>query len=396
MEFVEKTNARIITLDTNYRSTAGILGAAGRLISANVDRVEKRITAHRGDGPPPQVHFCEDSDDQTSQIVLELDRICHDNPPVPSNAEGVPPYRFTVRPGQAAILARTNQHLMSLEIDLISWRVPYLRTGSGFWKHRTVQTYVAILSALADKQDVGLQLALRWGKVPDTVLADLMEAGKGSIVGLLDLLDLPTRRSLPGGPVVQEFLDCITTWRRKLAGRPQLEDTRSVIFGVAGWMTAVLRGTCGVDLDDAHELPAPSRAQMRDIGRIEAVRDLLSDKFRGSLAQRLRAATQQDGDGDLPRVILSTFHASKGMEWDHVFLTDVVDGIVPNLKDSGGGDAAVAEERRVFYVAMTRARNSLHIYSNLRKASEFLYDAGLITGADVAYAQREQANLVRI
>ena len=94
------------------------------------------------------------------------------------------------------------------------------------------------------------------------------------------------------------------------------------------------------------------------------------------MVQRLYLLDQAR-DSDLPRVILSTFHSSKGLEWDHVFLLEFYGGSVPKA-DELSPHEAWEEERRCAYVAMTRARDHLTIYTRAHQpASEFLADAGL-------------------
>ena len=111
------------------------------------------------------------------------------------------------------------------------------------------------------------------------------------------------------------------------------------------------------------------------IDRLQAARDTLV-AARGSLSARIRKVQQNDNRA-IPRVILSTFHASKGLEWTHVYLVDVYDGSVPKIAE-GGSDEEVAEERRVFYVALTRARDSLTIYTRSdMPPSEFLRECEL-------------------
>ena len=127
--------------------------------------------------------------------------------------------------------------------------------------------------------------------------------------------------------------------------------------------------------DDGHVIQASGRREIRELDRLQAARDTLVSA-RGALSARIRKVQQND-NRDIPRVILSTFHASKGLEWTHVYLVDVYEGSVPKIAE-GGSDEEVAEERRVFYVALTRARDNLTIYTRSdMPPSEFLRECEL-------------------
>ena len=132
---------------------------------------------------------------------------------------------------------------------------------------------------------------------------------------------------------------------------------------------------CGED-EEGKTVQAKGRRDIRDLDRLEAARDALTEA-RGNLQTRIRRVQENDGK-EIPRVVLSTFHASKGLEWKHVFLIDVYGGSVPKV-DELSSDEEMAEERRVFYVAMTRAQDELTIFTRTdMPESEFLADAELI------------------
>lgn len=369
MNYASLTNAAIISLGVNYRSTDGILTSATRLIAANSNRVPKEQTAARGIGPAPTVVVARDAGAQIDQLIQRLDLLC--TIPAPSPLQGGKPYRFGVLPGQVAILTRTNDHLRAVEKAFVEARIPYVRSGRNFWQDKAVQAMIALLGSFHSKDSVGLEIALHWAGVPVEVCRQLTELGGGSLNGLLKSPSEVGR--LPGGPVVENLFQNAASWVTKHAsGRPQ-----AAIYGVAGWMTAVLMGTCGVPIgdQDPDEQFIPKKRPAA-VDCLELARDILADRFTGSLAQRLRLTQQDNRREDLPRIVLATFHASKGLEFDHVFLLDVVEGIVPS-KESTSAEA-LAEERRIFYVAMTRAADSLTIFTRPKeKISRFIHEAGL-------------------
>ena len=372
MDFVAATGAKIIKLDTNYRSTEGIVSTASKLIAYNVDRVPKQIKAGRGPGPLPKVRCLSKEDSQAMRIVHALDAVCARNP-VPEPLPDCEPFRFGVLSGQAAVLARTNAQLDALEKVLRSCRVPYLRNGRSFWDAQVLQVYISILESLIRKDGMGLEIALRWAKVSDRHIRQLHELSGGSMWRYVDPND--TMAAPATGSVVFESLIANgRAWATKLANPDDPKVAEGPIHGVADWMSGVMRNRLTHD-EDGQAVQSPGRREIRELDRLQAGRDTLV-AARGSLSSRIRKVQQNDSK-DIPRVILSTFHASKGLEWRHVYLVDVYDGSVPKITE-GGSDEEVAEERRVFYVACTRARDSLTIFARSDlPPSEFLQECEL-------------------
>jgi superfamily I DNA/RNA helicase len=371
MDYVALTNATTLSLDTNYRSTDGILSAAKKLIATNANRVDKHQIAARGIGLAPRVVVAQDGAEQVSKLIELLDGVC--KAPAPPPVEGGKPYRFGVLPGQVAILTRTNDHLRAVEKAFVEARIPYVRNGRSFWENPAVQAMLALLGSLHSRDHVGVYIALHWAKVPTDTCQELAALGGGNIFGLLTG-KAPVAK-LPGGPVVESFVQSARVWLTKQSS----SRTEGAIYGVASWMTAVLLGTCGTAHGDgdAEQEVAPKK-RPSDVDCIELGRDILADRFNGSIAQRIRLVQQDNRREDLPRIVLATFHASKGLEFDHVYLLDVVEGIVPS-KESITAEA-IAEERRIFYVAMTRAADSLTIFTRPKhNVSRFLHEAGLTT-----------------
>ena len=378
MDFVAMTGARIITLGENYRSTRRILDHAGRLIGHNLDRVKMEMTAVRGDGHAPHLVTVARQDGQADHIIETLGVLCRDNP-VPQPLADRQPFRFGVNKGQVAILARTNRQLLTIERKFIESRVPYLRAGRSLWDDQILpQVFVSLLQSLHARNGVGIEVALRWARVPDSLIRTLAARAGGNLWALLDPQQ-PAPAEVPGGPVIESLAEQGRGWARKL-GKGGYSDSaaKGVIYGVAAWMDNVLKDTCGQDADAGGDDRQRRPRDLKDLWMIDVVKDTL-DVFRGSLPQRITLARQDEGQ-NIPRVILSTFHAAKGLEWENVFLIDLVAGSVPKAGPEAS-DEEIEEERRVFYVAMTRARDRLYMYTYHKKngaPSEFLAEAGFV------------------
>lgn len=373
MEFVSACAARIITLGVNYRSTARILSAADRLIAHNLDRVTKCMEAHRGDGADPAVIEYKTTEEQAGIAMSLIRGICAGNPI--EHRPGKREYTLAVKPGQLAVLARTNHHLMAIECELRADGIPYVRAGQGLLGEKAVQAYLSLLSALAKGDEMGLEVALRWAGVAEDDLHALLQLGGGKISTLASMHLGKT----PGGLAVDAFLGGVHDWRPMARGK----EVAGAIQGAADWMgevlnnsykpkTAPLPGTTPAPGDEVADDISDSNAIAQRC--IQAIRTDLQ-KLAGSLSQRLMLV-QRDDKGEGAKVVLSTFHAAKGLEWEHVILTDVNAGVVPSNKSTT--DAQIEEERRLFYVAMTRARDRLYLLTSVKRgASEFVEEAGL-------------------
>ena len=381
MAFVEQTGARIVTLDHNYRSTSPILAAASRLIAHNLDRVPKTLVAERGEGRAPLVVQTDTAQTQAKAVLEEIARLCEGNP-IPPAAPGRLPYRFGVRAGQIAVLARNNQQLVTLERLLIQERVPYIRAGRTLWDEPAVQVLVSLLTSLDQGHGIGLEVALHWAGVPDAQLRALADCHDGNLFALLTEGG-PSTIALPAG---RRFLELGRVWARRLADRKDDNAITGVIFGVSDWMGGVLKRRYEAEAAEARGEVwegKPTAAQLRAQSIVANLAEILAS-LNGPLSLRLSIA-QKDPDQTLPRVVLSTFHGSKGLEWENVFLLDVTAGSIPSPR-SEDDDNALEEERRLLYVAMTRARDMLVLYTRTRRKDQsvFLHDARLLRREDTA------------
>lgn len=375
--FRARHRARTITLDVNFRSTAKILSSSATLIKWNAVRQTKNLRTANPDGRPPQVRWAHTSDDQALLIVAELDAICggQDAPPRQGRDGGSGDvgagswlrWRFGVREGQVAILARNNSLLAPIERALIEHDIPYQRSGSSLWELQVAQVYQSVLSALDNKASIGIELALRWAGLHRDALTTLTSQCGDDLWALAR----PGLRLPSMGSAIDTFLAYLPTWSGFLKDRRNAE-VFGVITGVKAWMRSVMTG-------EVHgEDHVQTKAEQRSARQAWVLDVLAGDLARrsGGLSYRLQQA-QRETAQPLPRVVLTTFHGSKGLEWDNVILTDVVENIVPHI-DAGCSEQAVEEERRTLFVAMTRARQNLVIFTRPNASSSFLREAGLI------------------
>ena len=372
MNYVEATGSRIIKLDTNYRSTPNIVESANRLIKHNLDRIPKQIKTIRRTGKDPILFVAEDAKDEEQFLISHLDRICGKNPR-PFVADGAFEYRFAVQKKQVAILTRTNIQHWRIGKILQQKKIPYMRTGYSFLDSEVVQVYLTILQMVIRQDAIGVEVALKWAGIKPTELSSLEKHLGRDLFFLSDpehadpVFIKETKRE------IQSFTKYSKVWIRSARAKAHNWE-EGVILGVYSWMSDIMLEKIQ-DHTSGSIIKDKAGKRNIDVEKLKTVKDSLLQFF-GPLPQRI-LALQKGDESDVPRVILSTFHASKGLEWDHVFLLDVHTGLVPKITQDSS-DAEVEEERRVFYVAMTRARDELFVVlTNPKKPSEFIDEARL-------------------
>ncbi len=326
----EYPGGRVLFLEKNYRSTENIVAAADRFIRQNQNRRDKHMVAARGAGPAIQPLWVADRGEQYAQLA-QLARTCD---------------------RETAVLYRNNDSALPL-LDLLD------RQGTGcrcrqmegtFFTHRVVRDVADFFAFAQDPADGErfLRLYYKMGVgIPRTAAqwALLESGGEGNLLATL-------------------------------AQCPGLSQRSQVLCQALAEAFAQLQGDRGDEaicrLRDHMGYGDYLRNRGADIGKLAILEILgrhtpsptaLLDRL-GELQERIR---QGDSDPDSP-FLLSTIHGSKGLEYRRVILMDVADGILP-LVEAPVGDhpdpaavEAFEEERRLFYVAMTRAKEELAIF----------------------------------
>lgn len=326
--FERQFNAVRVTLRANYRTHSEILSSAKDLISRNPVRAIKHPLAMRGAGGRIQ---CLGYHDRTTECEALARTIKETG-------------------GEWAVLARTNRLLNAVEAPLRSVDISYRRAnGRSIWDNPSIGTYLSVLSAVARAADLGYGQLLYWIGLQESEIRTLR--GAGTLSNALHGKD-GTPGSLRGQmrQQVESVRIHLSEWE-ELHGQGRVE---MVIHGVANFMLSFPR-------DDATK------------EYIRLAENALS-KITGSLSRRLNVVQQKrETLADTPRVTLLTMHGSKGLEFDSVWIVAAEQRVTPHEH----GD--LAEERRLFYVAMTRARNRLIVSLSGEgpRMSQFLRESGL-------------------
>ena len=325
--------ATIVTLDQNYRSTQPILAAANAVIDLASERFTKNLWSSRTSGELPQLVSVRDEGDQARYIVAK----------VLENRETGMALKAQ------AILFRASHHSGPLEVELTRRNIPFVKFGGlKFLDAAHVKDVLAVLRFAENPRDrvAGFRvLLLLPGVGPATAaraLDDLADGGD-AFTRLRDFAP-PARAAkdwLTLGGLVQKL-------RQGAAGWPAEIDL------VRCWYEPHLERMC----DDA----VVRQADLVQLAQIAAGYPS-RERFLTELTLDPPGATSDEAGvplRDEDYLILSTIHSAKGQEWKSVFVLNTVDGCIPS--DLGVGTTAeIEEERRLLYVAMTRAKDHLHL-----------------------------------
>jgi DNA helicase-2/ATP-dependent DNA helicase PcrA len=349
-------NARVVMLGENYRSSGTIVATADALVRANRQRLERPLTTSNEQGPPVAVVLCHDQQHEADQIAGSIADLV--------KYEGVPEREI-------AVFYRTNAQSRAIEARLRAGGIPYVVIGSvEFYRRKEIADLLAWLRFLVNPYDESAFIrAVSSPKrgVGDSSIAKFLEAARRAGGSILDAVKSPmARQALPGKARggLTGFASAVGELEAARAG--PVEETIKLLLTVSkyeDWIT---------------ETETPETAAER----IENIKELVTDaaqwdednRGRGLEAYIEHISLINDVDKWDPSrqaVGLMTLHAAKGLEFDAVFIAGVEDGVLPHARVlKGDSDAGMPvkqnadfdeleEERRLFYVGITRARRHL-------------------------------------
>jgi DNA helicase II / ATP-dependent DNA helicase PcrA len=323
--------ASIITLDRNYRSTQAILAAANGVIDLARERFTKNLWTDRTSGSKPRLVTVRDEADQARCIVERI---------LENRESGT-------RLKEQAVLFRTSSHSGSLEVELTRRNIPFVKFGGiKFLDAAHVKDILALLRFVENPRDrvAGFRLMHLIPGVGPTSAQRALDymANDADPVAALTRAPTPAR----AGEDWKAFTAVIADLRH------------------SNWPADLERARLWYEphLNRIHE-DAESRGA--DLAQLEQIANGYPSRERFLTELTLDPPDATSDQAGVPLLdedylILSTIHSAKGQEWKSVFVLNVVDGCLPS--DLGAGTTAeIEEERRLLYVAMTRARDDLHL-----------------------------------
>jgi len=377
-------SAKVVKLEENFRSSATILKAADALIRCNRQRKDKRLVPTRPEGKPIDVVVCEDEFDEAFTIARRIKDLA-------SSGE---------RLNSMAVFYRVNAMSRTMEEAFIRQQVPYqVVRGVEFYNRKEIRDLLAYLKVAVNPQD---EVALR------------------------RIINTPTRGI--GDVTVEKVQAYATAHRISLYQALTQASAIETLSGAVKGRLAVFVARLEVLKKDSAGPAAPLvQRAFTESGLEQSLRESGTGGYPGgqdaleNCQELISAAGQYDQqtetpsllewlqqislfsdvdayDGTSSRVALMSLHAAKGLEFDHVFIAGLEEGLLPH-EQSCDDEQEIEEERRLFFVGITRARKSLHIthcrYRTIRGqtlrtvASPFLFELGVESTISTAKEDRD-------
>jgi DNA helicase-2/ATP-dependent DNA helicase PcrA len=341
--------AKVVRLEDNYRSKAPILELANTLIHHNGTRHQKVLRPSRDGGMPPKIVRFENETKEAEEVVRDIrQRLDVTDGPRTS-------------PSDIAILFRTNEQPRAFELELRRAKVPYVLVGGmSFYDRKEIRDVLSYLKVIANPNDeVSL---LRIINVPSRGI------GTGTIEQMLNIAveaGKPLWQVLPEALAqvpaltaqrISEFAKLIEHYRATVTTQPLSELLKELLEKV----------DYKSELTRAYKTPADVEARWNSVEELINSAALYAERAENpSLLGFLEEATladKDDRDDDDKRerhaLTLMTLHSAKGLEFPHVYLVGMEEGLLPHQRSILDGNG-VEEERRLCYVGVTRAQDTL-------------------------------------
>lgn len=377
----EFENTKLVRLERNYRSTNKILFAADKIVSKNEDRLGKNLIAERGEGKKPVLVFLPNQDEEAkfcaSMILQAHDKGC--------------PFK------DWAILYRTNAQSLTFESEFLHQKIPYQIVGSlKFYEREEIKDMLAFLSLIANPRDeisfrrIINKPARGVGNVTQEKILSFAFAQNG----LYNLIESSKSVSKELPKKAQEGINSFTELMDELI---LLLDERSQTAAgtvsdditLAQFVEAIMNKS---GLLEYHKAQDEIAGTTRAANMQELVNSAVLYKFtRQGLLEfldhiELDRTLENEENEKSDSVTLITLHNTKGLEFNRVVITGLETGIFPRQEKTG---SELEEERRLFYVGITRAKDELYITScaqrrlyghvDFMEPSIFLLEAGAKT-----------------
>ncbi len=334
----------VVKLEQNYRSSGRILGAANTLIANNEHVFDKTLWSDFGPGEPLRVMRCADEQAEADQVVAEI--LDHQ-------------LRKRTRLGDYAVLYRGNHQARILELALQQQQVPYqMSGGQSFFARNEVKDIMAYLRLLINLDDDNA--FLRIANVPRRKLGPSTLEALGHYANTARL-SLARAAAGVGGEIpeagrerLRQFVHWLEQTRQRCASGNAISGVRQMIRDIEyrDWLDNLSsseevaeRRMANVDflVDSLHRVMQQDQVDLDEAIARLVLRDLMEQQ----------EEEKQTGDS----VQLMTLHAAKGLEFPHVYMIGVEENLLPHRNSVDDGN--IAEERRLAYVGITRARQTL-------------------------------------
>ncbi|MCL1904028.1 MAG: UvrD-helicase domain-containing protein [Oscillospiraceae bacterium] len=348
LSFEEEFNARVIKLEQNYRSTAAIIGAANGVIKKNTQRKPKTLFTSIEGGDKVELHILNDEQEEATSIAREIER---------GKGRGI---SF----GENAVLYRTNAQSRTVELALARAAVPYrIIGGVRFYDRKEIKDIVAYMSIIANPLD-----SIRFRRIINEPKRGIGEVTQSEIERVSDETGM--------SPIdVMAEAGMFATLRTKATSLEKI----AAMFKEFDEFNQDVNSSEEKSLSDLIDFITEKSGYLKmlqaegdeGLSRLENIKELKSAAVKFSednpeaelqdfLEQVALVSDTDDYESGEDRVAMMTIHAAKGLEFGRVFLIGAEEGLFPSFRSLAEPED-IEEERRLMYVAITRAKRALHI-----------------------------------
>lgn len=341
LEFPERyPDCRIFRLETNYRSTPQILDLANRSIAFNPNQYQKTLVAHRQPGPMPAHVHLRDANQQAAficQRILELVDEGHELTDI-------------------AVLYRSHHQSLELQLEMSRCEIPFVvRSGLRFFEQAHIKDALAYLRFLYNPKDelAFLRLIKQWRGIGQKRAENIWLFLSNQPNTLQALDDERLAKKLPGRAGI--------SWKRASSLLSSMRSMR-LASSPDALLGSLLNSEFTDHIQGSYENAENRISDLEQLATYSAQFETL-DHFLGEISLLSGISGQEIGVGqtrDDQYVCLSSVHQAKGLEWNAVFVLNLAHGDFPHHRAEDEEDG-MEEERRLFYVATTRAKDELYL-----------------------------------
>ena len=335
-------DARVVILDENYRSTKNILKAANNVIKNNKLRKEKNLWTNNEDGSKITYYKAFDEKDEAAYVVKEIKKLLDDG----------------IDPNEISVLYRANAQSRTLEETFMENNISYRIVGSfAFYNRKEIKDLISYLKLIHNpKDDVSLLRIINYPKrgIGTKSIENLSLVARENNTSLYEAI--AEGKELDFKNIIEEL--------RKSEDKMSLTEFVDLVLDKSG-IRNDLKNEKTLESDIRLENLEEFKSITKNVEEIDGIASL--EDFLDEISLVTDASEKQD-DGK-EKVTLMTMHAVKGLEFDYVFVVGVEEGLFPHL-NSMESQEELEEERRLCYVAITRAKKKLFI---INSRSRLLY-----------------------
>ena len=332
-------NAKVILLEQNYRSTKTILNAANSVIKNNINKKDKNLWTDNGTGEKIKYVRTNDEKDEALYVTREIRNLVNNG----------------VSLDDIAVLYRTNAQSRTIEEGFLNSNIPYRIVGAfAFYSRKEIKDLLAYLKLIYNtKDDVSLMRIINYPKrkIGAKTIENLSMDAVLNGTSMFDVIS--SGKELEFKKLILEMKE-----KSEVLSLTETIDMVLDLSGIKSELESEHTLEADIRLENLNEFKSITKTFEEESG-IASLEDFLNE------VSLVSDVNDQKND-DLPKVTLMTIHAVKGLEYKYVFVIGMEENIFPHV-NSCEEDGGIEEERRLCYVAITRAKEKLYLVNALRR-----------------------------